>query len=183
MPFGNLQNYQGSIDGIDEIVIGGNKFVKVFVDATAAQRTDGDVVLVSYVKSASSADYPNVRQPATTAVAVRVGVMATWSSGIPAPTGGSGGAATFPASGKTPAGSYGWAQIKGYCPKIAVTASLAAEHYIKAANASFIAVDDAAANQDAVTGISAKSFAITKTTDSGATGFTDGVILDREVTI
>lgn len=181
MPLGNVQNYQGALDGVDEITIGGNTWVKVFVDATVATRTDGDVVIISGVKAASSTDCPVARTPATTAVAVKVGVMATWAEQIVAAVG-AGGAATVVTVNTTPAGNYGWAQVKGYCPKCSIGAAVVVEHYLKAANGVFTAADDAAANQDGVTGISAKSFAVLKTATGGA-ALSDVYLLGHEVTI
>jgi hypothetical protein len=174
---GNIQNYQGAIDGLEEIVLGTNRWIKVY-NSSGGNLTNGDVVIVSYRKASASADYPNTNTPATTTVAVIVGVVDTTIAAQVSNT------TTTSSLGTTiPNLSYGYVQVRGYNAKIAIPASTAAERYLSATNGTKVATDVAAVNADGVTGITAKCFAITKTADTGATGFTDGVLLGREVTI
>ena len=184
MPDGSVQNYQGAVDAGDMIQLGINKWIKVYND-TAADLTDGDIVIINYSgKVATNTLAPNARVPATVAspVNVWVGVMATWAEQIVAAVG-SGGAATVVTPGVTPIGSYGWAQISGYCAKVAVPASTATNRLLKATNGTKVATDVAIVNDDGVTGLTEACFGSTKTTDTGATCFTDAVLFGRQVTI
>lgn len=168
MAFGNQGGYAGDGKSVTEIRDGeGRRFILVFNDSSSTALNNGDVVIVSYVKGASTADLPNAKTPATTAVAVVVGVVNNGALGLTS----------------IAAKSYGYVQVAGYCSKVAVPASTATERYLSATNATLVATDVAAANTDGVTGITAKTFAISKTADTGATGFQEAFLLNREVTI
>jgi len=139
-------------------------FLNVFNDSASTAFNDGDVVFITGVKTAST-ELPQAKTPATASVAVRIGVVANGQltkSGIAAK-------------------SYGYVQIAGYCTKVAVPGSTAAERYLAATNGTLVATDVAAANTNGITGLTAACFAITKTAESG--GFAEAYIFQSLVTV
>jgi len=152
MPFGNIQNYEGS-GVIDRIELGQNLWIKAYNNqAAAATYTNGDVVVLSGLSAnsgeAANTKYPTIVVPATSAtpVTVRVGVVDNTVAGL----------ATIGAL------SWGWVQIRGYCNAVTKTTTanpIAIDDYVKAMNGVKTAATDGTSGS---TAFSQKSFGVAK---------------------
>lgn len=139
----------------------GSIFYKIYNDSASAL-TNGEGYFLSFIPTTTAGYYPTVAAWATTtAVRQKVVVVNNAISGK----------ATIPAY------SWGYVQYQGYCPKVIMTASIAAKVFLQGANAVSTAVSDGAA-------LTADSFAITLTTDAvAAAGYTDCLLLGRDAAI
>lgn len=150
MPVGSVPNYRAA--GVPEFIEEGwDQFLLVYND-TGSAVAEGSVVEVSYANSGTAGNYPQIVQPATeSAVMHVVGVVNNGKlnvSGIAAST-------------------WGFVQIRGYCPKVLLTSATTAQHTLVTANSAFTATTSGAATQTTAT------FGIAKTVGAGSPLVTD----------
>jgi hypothetical protein len=144
MPTDVANGYRGG-NAVGTIGFGDERFIRVY-NETGGDLAAGSVVLVSYANSSTAGVFPRAASIATDSVGIsQVGVVANYMSG----------------TGTIKSATWGWVQIKGYCP-VVLSTDVTAGHALKATNASVRAVDEAA------TTVTALTFAIAKEAVSGA---------------
>jgi hypothetical protein len=154
--------YQGGLGVIDFLPGGdGEKFVKVYND-TGAAVTNGDLFFLSYAKDAdtlSPSARPTLDACATSAVYRHIVVINN-----------------APLRGATIAdAAWGYAQVMGYCPKVACAATISIDDFLGGSNSTpAIAADDG-------TTIANTSFGIAVTAYSA--GFCTAILFGERVTI
>ena len=162
MPLGNLSGYQGATGVLIEAQDGANRYVLVYNNLGSAL-VNGDCVVLTYKQSAGGF-YPTVTVPATASVAVKIGVVENSIMG----------------KSQIDDATWGWIQMKGYCPAITKTTAsnpVAVDDYLNATNA-VRTVASVTSTYDA------KTFAVAKSVvGTGVAGTCTGILLDREATI
>jgi hypothetical protein len=160
MPIANISNYRGQVGAVDMPGADPDVYILVYNDSASALAA-GACYFVTFIPSGTAGKWPTVVAPTTTSVRQMVGVVNNWMRN----------------SATIPAYSWGYVQIRGYCAKVLMTASIAAKVFLQCATGSTTAVSDGAAMTE-------DSFAITITTDAVAgAGYTDCWILGRGATI
>jgi hypothetical protein len=155
-----ISGYRAAAGVVDRAGETNEKFILVY-NESGSSIPNGSVVFVSMIPSTTAGYYPQTATPATTAVQQVIGVVNNIQLDKTA----------------IAASAWGYVQVRGYCPKVLMTASIAAKVFLQAANGTYTSVSDGAA-------LTADSFAITITTDAvAAAGYTDCMILGRDATI
>lgn len=184
MSSGNVQNYEGAADGVEEIKLGGNRWLKCF-NNTGGALTHGDVVVVSGLSAnsgeAASTKFPTVVTPATQATpkTSRVGVVDTSIAAEVNAT-----RTTSSLGTSWPDQSWGYVQVAGYCAAVTKTTTanpVAIDDYMKAVNG----VKTAATNgTSGSTANDQLAFCVAKSVvATGVAGTFSAYLLDHEVVI
>lgn len=161
MPLENIQNYAGTPSGIAYEGQSSIRKVQVY-NSLGADLPNGSVVVISKQFDGTSGYFLLPAQPATSTVAVEVGIVAHMDPNVGNPYSG------------IKAGDFGFVQTFGYCDTALVNGATTQGHYIDATNGQYYVTDTAT--------LDAKAFGTILTATSGA-GSTDVYLFGIFVTI
>ena len=168
MTNGSVSGYQGGLGVYDLVGQGFELYIKVYNDL-GATINNGDVYFLDWKKDADSLSpsaRPTLVACATTAVQRQVVVVNNITPN------------NLPVAGSVPTNSstsiadttWGYVQLRGYCPKIKAASGVLIDDFLEAVNASQEAADDGTTQ-------TADSFAIAVTDiNDPATGYCAGVM-------
>lgn len=164
MSSGNISGYQGAT-GVAAVIQGasGEEFILVYNGTASTVYTNGDAYNVSFANDATGV-YPILATPATDSVGTTVvGIVNNTPLG----------------STTIAAGAWGYVQVAGYCEAITGDGSaITIGHGLKCGNSAIVATDEGTAT------LTAKSFAIAKTTGAASAGVqVAGWLLGWRVTV
>ncbi len=170
----SVSGYEGGLGVYDLVEQGYEQYIKIYNDTGAALNV-GEVVLLDFFKDADSLSpsaRPTVATPATSAIYRQYGVV---NNIVPN---------NLPVAGSVPTNSstaiadttWGYIQLRGYCPKIKGT-GITAEHLFQGTNASLSASDDG-------TSYTTDSIGLAFTADGDpAVGYFSGVLFGERTLI
>ena len=160
MASGAAINYRAA--GVPEYIeTGFDQFIAVYND-TGADVAEGSVIEVSFANSTTAAIYPQIVKPATeSAVMHVVGVVNNALLG----------------SGPIKASTWGFVQIRGYCPSVLMAGAATVSHTLVTTNSAYTATDTAAATQTTAT------FGIVKTSNAVSPYTTDAFLYGKLIAL